>query len=271
MRARPLTLELEGIERAAWQSLAEAAPPDFARGIGLETADIGGAFMFMASRVPALQFNWLSGTGLFGDDGSSIADAVRRFRAVGQKTFSVQIPPGQNASRCESHARATGLAPHPLGWAKFHRDTAKPPVVQTNLQIREVGPDERDAFAATAIAGFGMPAPMASWLSQIVGRERWHAYVAYDGATALGAAAMYVDGDFAWLGIGATRPEGRRRGSQSALLARRIADAGRLGAKHATTETGVPQPGQPAPSYANILKAGFTVAYVRPNWTEPAA
>ena len=32
----------------------------------------------------------------------------------------------------------------------------------------------------------------------------------------------------------------------------------------------VPQPGQPAPSYTNILKAGFTVAYVRPNWTEPA-
>jgi hypothetical protein len=41
-----------------------------------------------------------------------------------------------------------------------------------------------------------------------------------------------------------------------------------VGAKHATTETGVPQPGQPAPSHSNILKSGFAVAYVRPNWTE---
>jgi hypothetical protein len=54
------------------------------------------------------------------------------------------------------------------------------------------------------------------------------------------------------------------------LMASRIADAAKYGAKHAATETGVPQPGQPAPSYANILKAGFEVAYVRPNWAETA-
>jgi hypothetical protein len=53
------------------------------------------------------------------------------------------------------------------------------------------------------------------------------------------------------------------------LLARRIAEANRLGARVAVTETGVPQPGEPAPSYANILAAGFSIAYVRPNWTEP--
>ncbi len=83
-----------------------------------------------------------------------------------------------------------------------------------------------------------------------------------------GAAAMYVHGAFAWLGIGATKPQMRKRGGQSALLARRIADARKFGARQASTETGVPQAGQPAPSYANILKAGFSVAYVRPNWAE---
>ena len=266
----PLLLGLERIEQSAWIDLARAAPPAFAAGIGLETAEIHHAFFLMASRIPQFQFNWLSGTGLNGDDGRSIAGAVRRFRAAGQQKFIVQIPPGPNAAACTARAREAGLQEHALAWAKFYRPTAQPPAVASSLTIREVGANERDLFAATAVAGFGMPAPMAAWLSQIVGRPHWHTYVSFAGADPAGAAALYVDGDFAWLGIGATKSEMRKRGGQSALLARRIADAAQYGAKHAVTETGVPQPGQPAPSYANILKAGFEVAYVRPNWTEAA-
>ena len=68
------------------------------------------------------------------------------------------------------------------------------------------------------------------------------------------------------LGAGATKPEARKRGAHSALLAGRIEAAYRAGARYVVTETGVPQAGQPAPSYKNILAAGFAVAYVRPNW-----
>jgi len=39
--------------------------------------------------------------------------------------------------------------------------------------------------------------------------------------------------------------------------------------KIAVTETGAPQPGEPAPSHRNILAAGFRAAYVRPNWALP--
>jgi len=267
MTTHQLLLELERIERAAWEDLTRVAPASFAQAIGLETADIHHAFFFMASGIPAFQFNCLSGTGLNGDDGSSIAEAVSRFRVAGQDKFSIQIPPGPNASACEEAARASGLNPHPLAWAKFCRETADAPVANTALRVREVGADERDVFAATAIAGFGMPPPMTIWLREIVGRPHWHGYMTYEGEAPVGAGALYVDGDFAWLGIGATKPEMRKRGSQSTLLARRLADAAKFGARYAVTETGVPQERQPAPSYANILKAGFTPAYVRPNWT----
>ena len=84
----------------------------------------------------------------------------------------------------------------------------------TLLTIREVGVDEKNIFAEFAIAGFGMPPPMALWLSQLVGRPNWHAYASFDGDRPAGAAALYVDGDFAWLGIGATRPEMRKKGGQ---------------------------------------------------------
>jgi len=265
----PLLLDLEGIEREAWRDLATIMPASLADGVGLQTDDINHAYFFMASRIPQFQFNWLSGTGLTGDDGRSISEAVRRFRAAGQHKFIIQIPPGPNADACVELARKEGLVPHPLAWAKFHRTTAHAPEVVTGLRIVEVQPAQRDAFATTAVAGFGMPTAMAEWLARLVGREHWHAYVSFSGETPVGAAAAYVRGDFAWLGIGATRPEMRKQGSQSALLARRIADAAKWGASHATTETGVPQPGQPAPSHSNVLKAGFSVSYVRPNWTEP--
>ena len=261
-------LELERIEREAWSDLARVAPGPLAQGIGLQTGEINHAFFFMASRIPQFQFNWLSGTGLNGDDGRSIDEAVRRFRAAGQRKFVIQLPPSPRQEACTAKARAAGLREHTLAWAKFYRTTGNVPEVTTVLTIREVGSDERDLFASTAIAGYGMPPDMASWLSPLAGRPHWHTYVSFAGQEPVGAAALYLRGDFAWIGIGATKPEMRKRGSQSALLARRMADAAKFGARHATTETGVPQPGQPAPSYTSILRAGFTVAYLRPNWTE---
>jgi hypothetical protein len=266
----PLLAELERIERNAWEDLARAAPPPFAAAIGLETRRMGGALFLAAAKIPQFQFNWLAGAGLGSDDGACIGEAVARFREIGQTKFIVQIAPGPKAAQMESLARTAGLQASPLSWAKFCRETRNAPEVATSLTIREVDAADRTIFAESAIAGFGMPAPMATWLSQIVGRPHWHAYVSLDGDTPAGAAALYVDGDFAWLGIGATRPEMRRKGGQSALLARRIADAAKYGARHAVTETGVPQEGQPAPSYRNILGSGFGIAYERPNWTLPS-
>ena len=165
---------------------------------------------------------------------------------------------------------AAGLAPHPLAWVKFERETRDPPRVEAALTIHEVGATQRDLFAATAVAGFGMPPPIAAWLREIVGRPGWSCYVSFADDEPAGAGALFIDEDAAWLGIGATKPAFRRRGGQSALIARRLGDAARRGARFAVTETGAPQPGEPAPSHRNILAAGFRAAYVRPNWAFPA-
>jgi hypothetical protein len=93
----------------------------------------------------------------------------------------MQIPPGPNADVCTARAREAGRKEHSLAWAKFYRPTSHAPAVTTPLSIREIGVDERDVFAATAIAGIGMPTPLTAWLAQIVGRPHWHAYVSFDG------------------------------------------------------------------------------------------
>ena len=261
---------LERIERQAWRDLAAAAPPDFAALAGLEMHEFGDALMLMASRVPAFRFNWLSGAGLDGADADAIPAAVARFHDAGQRNFFVQIPPSPNAGRLEARARAAGLTAHPLAWTKFERETRDPPRVDATLTIREVGGAERDLFAATAVAGYGMAPPMAKWLREIVGRPGWSCYVCFADDEPASAGALFVDEDAAWLGIGATKPAFRRRGGQSALIARRLGDAARRGARFAVTETSVPQRGEPAPSHRNILAAGFRAAYVRPNWAFPA-
>jgi GNAT superfamily N-acetyltransferase len=80
---------------------------------------------------------------------------------------------------------------------------------------------------------------------------------------------VYVDGDVAWIGAGATRPAFRRRGGQSALLAARVARALELGARTLVTETGARVDDRRHTSYDNILRTGFREQYLRDNWLAP--
>ena len=92
---------------------------------------------------------------------------------------------------------------------------------------------------------------------------------AWAGDEPAGAGALHLDGEAAWLGVGATRPQFRRRGAQAAVLAARIDAARAAGATMLATETGERVPDQPSTSYRNILRAGFREAYVRANWRSP--
>jgi hypothetical protein len=259
---------LEGIEHEAWRRLAAAAPPDFARGIGLDCEPMDGALFMMASRIPAFQFNWLSGAGLTGDNSAAVGRAVARFRESAQTKFIVQVPPSPRSEAIAAHARSEGLVEHPLSWAKFVRAAAEAPATESGVAVREVRADEADLFASTAVAGFGMPPPMSQWLRQIVGAPRWRCFVGAIDGVPVAAGALFLHGDYGWVGVGATQAEARKRGAHRALLARRIAEAARAGARWVVTETGIPLAGQDAPSYRNIVASGFQVAYVRPNWAE---
>ena len=152
-------------------------------------------------------------------------------------------------------------------WAKVWRSPAEAPDVQTGLRIEEIGPDKANAFGAIVAAAFEIPAVGAAGVA-IVGRPGWHAYLGFDGIEPVNAAAMFiVEGEgVAWLGFGATLPEARGRGGQSAMFARRLRDAAQLGCWLAISETGEDLPEDPNPSYRNMVRAGFHLAYLRPNF-----
>jgi GNAT superfamily N-acetyltransferase len=153
---------------------------------------------------------------------------------------------------------------------KFVRD-AHPPrfKVAEDVEVVELSSPGQEPFGMIAATGFGLPAWAAAFFADLPGREGWRCYAARIDGTAQACAAMLVDGAVAELGIAATLDPARGRGCQPALLHRRIVDAAAAGCKALAVETGERVADHPAPSYRNILRAGFKEAYPRPNWQRP--
>jgi hypothetical protein len=63
----------------------------------------------------------------------------------------------------------------------------------------------------------------------------------------------------------------RGRGAQGALFARCIQDGRVLGVKWFITETGEDSPEDPNPSYHNMVRNGFQLAYLRRNYVHRVA
>jgi GNAT superfamily N-acetyltransferase len=152
-------------------------------------------------------------------------------------------------------------------WMKCERGTETPPEPETTVAAAEtVDP----SVIALVLGDTGFTQEQGTALATIVGAPGWHCFVAWIDAQPAGMGALFVEGDAAWCGIGATRPAFRRRGAQTAVLAARIGAARAAGVSLLTTETGERIPERPASSYSNILRAGFREAYLRPNWRSPA-
>lgn len=255
---------VEAIEAVGWSDLVRACPAELAAGLGMSAIEEPGAASLIAGRMPVALFNrsfgWVSL--------QSWATALQRHRASGAADFFLQPPPYADATFADWAGKA-GVVRRSR-WAKVIRGREKPPQAATSLRITEAGPAHAQAFAAAAIGGFEMPAMLAPWLVALAHRPGWRTYVGWDGATPVSAAALHIAGDTAWFGLGATLPSHRGRGGQSALFARRIADALDAGCRVMATETGEDTPQAPNPSYRNMIRAGFRLVHFRDNWAPTA-
>jgi GNAT superfamily N-acetyltransferase len=226
--------ELERVEAQAMREIATLA--------GARAGTAGGALCISYPETPTPSLNWALPVGAHVD-----VDAVLRWFDGAPHMFSTH-------DDLSAHGYTRGHA-----WMKFERGDEPAPSVQTDLRIEET----RDGalFARVCADGFGLPdAP-----GQFVGSPGFACFLAWDGDEPAACAALYADGDSAWLGVAATKPGFRGRGAQGALLSARIDAARAAGAKRLVTETGE----RPGSSYRNIVRAGFREAYLRPNWQSP--
>jgi GNAT superfamily N-acetyltransferase len=247
----------EAAEIEALRSNFAAAPDPFAADLGVASLELGGGAL--AVRVSAAPANGYLNHAL-GISTVEQIDAIAPFYRGAH--HSVSPAPG---AELDAALVDRGYEPG-FAWTKFSRGVEPPPSPTTELVVAEVDGSRAADFSRAVVEGFGEPGRFAEWLAELPGLDGWHCFVAYDGEEPVAAGALYVHGDLAWLGIGATRPAFRHRGAQSAILAARIRRAAEIGCRLLVTETGAGADDRPSGSYRNILRAGFEPRYVRPNY-----
>ena len=151
-------------------------------------------------------------------------------------------------------------------WAKFTRGREPAPEPTTDLEVREIGAEHAIDFGRIAATGFELDEEWIPVLAGLVGREGWRVYLSFDGETPAGCGAMRISDGVAWLDWAATLPEFRRRGSQGAVIARRLADGIAMGSDAFATSTGEEVEGDAQHSYHNIERYGFRRTHARANW-----
>jgi hypothetical protein len=270
------SVRVEKAERTALADLHLAArsrrEPDAADRLGLALDGIGGALVSVASRDPSIVVNRVVGLGMTRPVGSAeVARLVARYAEAGVDRYYVHLDPAaREADRLAERFEAAGLGRHRRAWAKFARGpetVERPgPVVRSDLVVRRIGADLGAEFGRIACRGFGLEEAWIPALARLAGLPGWQVYLSFDGDVPAGCGAMRIVDGIAWFDWAATLPEFRRRGSQGAILAKRIADATRLGCHTLATCTGEELPGEPQYSYRNLERAGFRRTHARENW-----
>jgi hypothetical protein len=177
----------------------------------------------------------------------------------------VQISPQAQPSQLPAWLEKRGFK-HGRNWAKVYRGNDPPINVPTQLRVEAIGIEHADVFADIALSAFEMPPELRPLVKGPMGKRGWHHYLAFDGDQPVSAGAMFISGEVAWLGFGSTLVTHRNRGGQGAVFARRIDDGLNLGCKWFVTETGEDTPESPNPSFHNMIRHGFKLAYLRPNY-----
>src|SRR4051794_10515114 len=231
--------------------------------MGAAAREVGGGLCVRLDAMPDFaMFNRVMGLGL---DEPATQEHVHEALAflAGTRSY-VSTAPDARPPELRDWLRTRGLTPG-YGWTKFLRPADDdPPEARTTLRVE--GVENGAAFGAAAAGGFEMPSLFVEWLARLPQRDRWHCYVAFDGDEPAGAGALYVTGKIGWLGIGATVPEHRGKGAQSALIATRMEAAAEVGCELVVSETGKPIDRRAGPSYRNLVRAGLEPVYVRPSF-----
>lgn len=277
-----LIAALETAETNAFADLYAATPAGVATDLGLSITTIGDASIMAVNAIDVLALNRVVGLGIEGEPSdehlSRVLDAIGR---TGSPRLFVQVAPLNGYDSVGTRLEARGLR-HYNNWMRLRRDLtnleALPPpsadqrAARTPIEVHQIDADQAGIFGRIVAGAFGYPPPLVPLSGQVVGRPHWHHYLAYDGETPIAAAAMYVNDQAAWFGFAGTDAAHRGRGGQHALVTRRLKDAAEAGCRWVSVETAEDTITRDAPSFRNLRRFGFEVAYKRPNylWTKRA-
>jgi hypothetical protein len=260
----------ESVEAEAMADSILFTPPQLSRPFRMETKRIGSMRVSMIPGLDVAFYNRIVGLGLGAPATEAMLDdAIAMFQQAGCRNYMAQVSPLAQPAQFPEWLARRGFKPS-SNWVKMVRGNQPAPAISTGLRVEKIGPDQADAFAGVLLPSFEMPPALRPLLKGFIGQPGWHHYLAFAGNKPVAAAAMFVKSDLAWLGFAGTLKKYRNRGGQGVLFARRIQDGLALGVKWFVTETGEETPENPNPSYHNMLRSGFQLAYLRRNYVHRA-
>jgi hypothetical protein len=260
---------LEHADTQGWASHQLAAPPVVVEHFGLGLQRLAGATLMSASRGDILGLNRVLGLGI--DEPLTPAvldDVLSRYRARDVTKVLLQLCPLAIDPATDAAFEARGIAAR-TRHAKLWRQPDPRLSASTDLTIVEIDRSSAELYGAVAVQAYGDPPLLAAGHSATIGQKEWRHYIAFDGDRAVSTAALYVTDSTGWCGFAATLPSHRGRGAHCALLAARVREAAAQGCEVVVCETLEETPERPNPSFRNMRRMGFEVAYFRPNfiWT----
>jgi len=267
MDARQMSRIAEAAEAATLASLVGLAGAEVRERLGLDCRPIGGGLAVRMSAAPDVPY-FTRALGLGQTEpltADVLTEALAYLREAGGGAVLVQLPPLLETPETLDLLAAQGFE-RGRTWAKMMRPVGHAPSAETDLRIERVGPERAQAFARTFVTGMEMPDALLPLAEAQTAAEGWTTYAAFDSDNVVATGALFLHDGTAQLAGAATLPSHRGRGAQLALMAVRIAEAARLGARWITAETGSETPEEPNPSLHNMRRAGLEELYPRQNW-----
>jgi GNAT superfamily N-acetyltransferase len=261
----PDSAPIEFLEAEAWAQRVEALPAQLKERLGTRVRRFGRAVALATPGADAAAINRILGLGFDRPlDDALLAHVNAFYRETGVPRWVVECSPRATIrGGAQTLIAQGGVLRTPTVKLVGEIANITPFSSTGGVSVAEVDPKAADIFRSIVAAAYAMPEMVEQDLVSTLGHSGWHYYVAFDDGQPIAGAAMYVERDAAWFGLAGTSSDARNRGAQTALIARRAADARKLGCSWATAETWPDTADRPNPSYRNMLRAGFTVAYFR--------
>ena len=200
---------------------------------GLRLASFGDAFAAVATGAPDLDFmNRVHR--LWPEDAPHLPSILELYAGTGVQPWFELYPSADGAEAVAGAVARAGAAPVSYATFLYGAAASVPPTgAEGAVHVRTIGPGDVDVFSDVLLRGHGVPEHEHELAR--AGQRHWAGlpgtslYLATLDGRPAGAAVLRLGDGIGYLANAATLPEMRGRGCQTALLARRIADASAAG------------------------------------------
>jgi hypothetical protein len=238
---RRLALAVEMHEAEVWAAAFAAAAAVPGNPLEIAVDHCATPPLVLAGAIASADINRVVGLGVSSPvTRETISAIVGFFRSHGRSTFRVELLPATSPPELAQWLVDAGLRRTENGVLKTWCSTEQVRPASSEVEIRRLGPEHRDAVADLNVLAWGAweaPGLLRTWFGATVGTEGFRHYGIFDGDRLVWAGALRVSGNLGWMGFDAAHPRYRGRHISRRGLLVRIDEARRLGCRIVHGET----------------------------------